>query len=63
MDRQGLQKVDVRQYYDKAFISSIWRSAEAGYRVLGLLIVIVIVLLLSQERLTVGMALVRSGIR
>ncbi len=41
-------KVDVRQYCDKAFVSSIWRIAEASHRALGLLIIVIIVLLLSR---------------
>lgn len=41
--------MDVRQYCDKAFISSIWRIAEADHRALGLLIVVIVVLLLSRS--------------
>ena len=41
--------MDVRQYCDKAFISSIWRIAEAGHRALGLLVIVIVVLLLSRS--------------
>lgn len=53
-DWQGLQKMDFGQYCDRAFISSVWRIAGIGHRVLGLIIVVIVVLLLSGSGWRLG---------
>ncbi|MDY6877062.1 MAG: hypothetical protein SWK90_12775 [Chloroflexota bacterium] len=53
--------MDLGQYYDKTFTFYTWTGVWTGRRVLGLLVGVIVMLLLSRERLMVGTALVRSG--
>jgi len=55
--------VDSNQYYDKAFTSFVNKGFWASQRVIGLLMVIIVELLLGQERWVVGAALAIPGQR
>ena len=58
-----MHSVDSRQVRSDAFAASIKEITTAGHRALGLLVIVIVVLLLSQELSTVGTAPIRSRIR